>query len=134
MPPAPTSERRRAGPAAAGIGALIALLAIVYPFAFESALDHLGVRAVSLLLAAFALMSLLVGGVARGGRVVGAAGLLGLLLAAAGTEERSWLRLVPAWVYACLAAVSALSLREPASLIERGCVSRASTTASLSTA
>jgi uncharacterized membrane protein len=104
---------------AAGVGALIALLAVVYPVVLESALDRLGVRTVSLALAAGALVSLPLRGPARGGRAVGTAGLAGLLIAAAVTEERSWLRLVPAWVYACLAGAAAASLREPESLMER---------------
>ena len=120
MPPAPSSERRRVGLAAAGSGALIALIAVAYPLAFDSVLDRLGVRAVSLGLAAIALVPLALRGPARGGRAVGAAGLAGLLFAAAFTEDRSWRRGVLAWVYVCLAGAAAASLREPESLIERG--------------
>lgn len=119
MPRTLNSERRRVALTVAASGAWIAVLALVYPFALEAALGRLGVRAVSLGLAAIAFASLLLRGPARGSRAIGAAGLLTLLLAAAVSEASVWLRLVPAWVYACLAGATAASLGGPRSMVER---------------
>jgi uncharacterized membrane protein len=99
-------------------------LAVVYPWALDSLLERLGVRALAGGLLALLIVSIPVRAVILGGRGLApwlsVAGLAGLLAAAAVGGTAVALRLVPAWVYACLAGFFAASLRAPDSVIERG--------------
>jgi uncharacterized membrane protein len=99
-------------------------LAVAYPWALDSLLERLGVRALAGGLLALLVLSLPLRAAILGGRGLAtwlpAAGLAGLLAAAAVGGGPAALRLVPAWVYLCLAGLFAASLRAPDSIIERG--------------
>jgi uncharacterized membrane protein len=99
-------------------------LAVVYPWVLDSLLGRIGVRTLAGALLALLVVSIPVRAALLGGRGLAAwlptAGLAGLLVATMAGGEATALRLVPAWVYACLAGLFAASLRAPDSIIERG--------------
>lgn len=105
--------------------ALAACAALLYPSLVETALQQLGVRSVAGALLVVAAASLLLGRGAtvsqelihlpHGARVGFAVPLLlGLV-----SGDAHWLRLIPALIQLWLAALFALSLRDPRSLVER---------------
>jgi uncharacterized membrane protein len=106
--------------------ALLGLALLVYPWAIDAALARFGVRPVAALLLVLTLAG---GALPRRAaparlidlpRVPGFPGAIALLIAAAlATGDVRCLFLVPAAVYLWLALLSAASLREPVSLIER---------------
>ena len=118
------SDIRRAGLLAAAIGVAVGGLAVVYPWVLDGLLGQLRVRTLAL-----GLLGLLALTLPLRARLLGGGGLpvwlpvagLGTLLAAAAVDDTAAiLRLIPAWVYLCLAAFFAASLRAPDSIVERG--------------
>lgn len=109
---------------ALAIGLAVGGLAVVYPWVLDGLLARASVRSL-----AFVLLALLVLSLPLRSRALGDQGLLGwlpglglgvLLAAAAWRNDEAVLRLIPAWVYVCLAGLFAVSLRGPDSIIERG--------------
>jgi uncharacterized membrane protein len=98
--------------------AAVAALAVVYPWVLEALLARVGPRALALLLLAATAVSLPLRRAHAGGGPAAAAGMAALLAAAAASGDARCLRLVPAWIYAVLAARFAASLRGPGSILE----------------
>lgn len=106
------------------IALAVAGLAVVYPWVLDGLLERVGVRGLAgallgLLVLTLPLRRRLAGGSGAAGWLPGI-GLATLLSAAALRDEEAVLRLIPAWVYLCLAGLFAASLRRPDSIIERG--------------
>jgi uncharacterized membrane protein len=106
------------------IGLAVGGLAVVYPWVLDGVLARVTVRALAVSLLALLVLSLplrsrLLGG---GGPLtwLPAAGLGALLAVAGAVDDARVLRLIPAWVYLCLAGIFAASLRAPDSIVERG--------------
>jgi uncharacterized membrane protein len=115
---APWSERPPSAGTAAFAGTAVAALAVLYPWVLDRVQASVGARGLALLLLAALAVSLPFRGGLRGARAAAGAGLAGLLVVAAATDDPRLLRLVPAWVYCTLAVVFAASLRAPHSIIE----------------
>jgi uncharacterized membrane protein len=116
------AARSNARPSALGAalgGALVALLAVVYPWALEAVLRRVGTRGLALLLLGATAVSLPLRRARAGGGLAATAGMAGLLAVAAASGDARVLRLVPAWIYVALAALFAASLRGPGSILER---------------
>jgi uncharacterized membrane protein len=109
---------------AAAIGLAVGGLAVVYPWVLDGVLARLTVRTLAMGLLALLMLSLpLRSRLLDGGGPLTwlpAAGLAALLAAAGAADDPRVLRLIPAWVYLCLAGVFAASLRAPDSIVERG--------------
>ena len=123
----PSSDLRRAGLLTATIGLAVGGLAVVYPWVLDSLLGRIGVRTLAGALLALLVVSIPLRAAILGGLglavwlpTAGLAGLLAAAVAGGDTTATTALRLVPAWVYACLAGLFAASLRGPDSIIERG--------------
>ncbi len=116
--PSPESRRARIGAAALGIGAC---LLVAYPLVLEPVLARVGVRttALALLLLAGASLALPASPALAGVRPPSWPRwvIAGLLVLAAVSERRVYLRLVPALVYLGLAGFLQTSLRAGDSLI-----------------
>jgi uncharacterized membrane protein len=112
----PYSERRRIGGAAALLGAGVLILAVGYPIVLPVVEETLGTRGLAL-----AMLVLLLAALPWRvpGRGVATGGVALLVSAAALSGDERFLRAVPAWVYAGLAGVFAVSLRGRESIIER---------------
>jgi uncharacterized membrane protein len=117
------AEPARPGRGALALGLAFAALALVWPFVEDGLVTQLGVRALALAFLAATIASLFT---ARGGLPrelslgpLDTAAFIGLPLAAAVTDERAFLLLVPAWLYAALARIFAASLRAERSVVER---------------
>jgi uncharacterized membrane protein len=104
-------------------GAVVAVLAFVWPLVSEPLVDVLGVRALAAALLFVSAGSLLVVGRALpAGVALGDAdslALLALVLASAASGERVFLLLVPAWLQVALARMFWRSVRDGESIFER---------------
>jgi len=106
---------------AATLAAMLGVaLVVVYPWALDAILERFGTRPAAAALVVAVLATLPLRSRAAVAGPLGALGLAGLLLGAAVTGDREFLRLVPAWIYVGLAWAAASSLRGGSSLIERG--------------
>lgn len=106
--------------AAASVATSIVILVTVFPWALDSVLARFGTRPTAAFLAVFVLITSSLRSRTPVASPFAAVGLAGLLLGAAVTDDRTFLRLVPAWIYVGLAWVAAASLSGGSSLIERG--------------
>lgn len=113
----------RPSAAQALLGLAFAALAIAWPLFAEWMVDRFGVRALAATLLGVGAVSVrAVRGALPPELALGAfdsAGLFALVALAAATDERVFLLLLPAWVYAALARIFAASLRGGGSVIER---------------
>jgi uncharacterized membrane protein len=99
---------------------LVILFVVVFPWALDSLLVRFGTRSTAVVLAVLVAAALPLRSQVPVASPVGAIGIATLLLGAAVTGDRVFLRLTPASIYFGLAWAAAASLRGGSSLIERG--------------
>ena len=117
------AELARPGRSALALGGAFALLTLLWPFVEGGLVTQLGVRVLAVAFLALTALSIFA---ARGALPrelslgpLDTAGFVGLPLAAAVSGEHVFLLLIPAWLYAALARIFAVSLRAEQSVVER---------------
>lgn len=106
--------------AAVGVAASGVAFVTVYPWVLDGAIARFGTRLTAAFLVGIVALTVPVRSRRLPGSPLLTLGLAGLLLGAATTGDRTFLRLIPGWVYLGLAWLCVSSLRDGGSLIEEG--------------